>query len=72
MRKAFKLQDLDCANCASKMESDIAKLSGVSSASISFMTSKLVLDVDPAQLDGVVEQARKIVSKYEPDCVLIS
>ncbi len=72
MRKAFKLQDLDCANCASKMENDIAKLSGVNSASISFMTSKLILDVDPTQLDGVVEQARKIVSKYEPDCVLIS
>ena len=41
MRKAFKLQDLDCANCAAKMENAIKNIEGVKSASISFMTQKL-------------------------------
>ncbi len=40
MRKTFKLQNLECANCAAKMESDINKIEGVEKATISFMTQK--------------------------------
>ena len=46
MRKAFKLQDLDCANCAAKMEEAIKKIDGVNSATMSFMTQKLTIDVE--------------------------
>lgn len=68
MRKALKLQDLDCANCAAKMEADIAKLEGVSKASISFMTGKLVLDADEERFGDILQEAQAIVSRYEPDC----
>lgn len=71
MRKSFKLQDLDCANCASKMECDIAKLDGVNSANISFMTSKLVIDASDDRFDSVLAEAQSICSKYEPDCVIV-
>ena len=71
MKRAYKLQDLDCANCASKMECDIAKLDGVNSANISFMTSKLVLDADPEAMDSVLDEAQAICTKYEPDCVIV-
>lgn len=71
MRKALKLQDLDCANCAAKMETDIAKLDGVESASISFMTGKLMLEVDEARFDDIVQEAQAIVSRYEPDCRIL-
>lgn len=70
MRKVFKLQDLDCANCAAKMEDAIKKLDGVNSASMSFMTQKLVIDADPEKFDDILDQAQKICKKIEPDMVI--
>ena len=58
MRKAFKLQDLDCANCAAKMENGIKSIDGVSSATVSFMTQKLVLEADDDRFDAVLDEAR--------------
>lgn len=73
MRKTFKLQNLECANCAAKMESDINKIEGVEKASISFMTQKLAItaDVDGAGMEAIVDQAQSVCSKYEPDCVIV-
>lgn len=71
MRKVFKLQDLDCANCAAKMEDAIKKLDGVNSVSMSFMTQKLVIDADPEKLDDILDQAQKICKKIEPDMVIL-
>lgn len=68
MRKVFKLEDLDCANCAAKMEEAIKKIEGVKFASVSFMTQKLVLEADDAIFEEVLMKARKAVSKIEPDC----
>ena len=65
MKKVFKLNDLDCANCAAKMETAIQKLDGVKSATISFMTQKLTLEADDADF------AQKCISKVEPDCEII-
>ena len=53
MRKVFKLQDLECANCAAKMEDAIRKIDGVNTASMSFMTQKLVIDADPDMRDAI-------------------
>lgn len=72
MRKSFKLENLDCANCAAKMEHDINKLNGVNKASISFMTSKLVLDVDDSAFEVVLHEAQGICKKYEPDCCILA
>ncbi|CAK7005320.1 MAG: hypothetical protein PEGG_00184 [Paraeggerthella hongkongensis] len=71
MRKAFKLQDLECANCAAKMENGIKEIDGVQSATISFMTSKLVIEADEGRFDAVLAEAQRICSKYEPDCVIV-
>lgn len=71
MRKSFKLENLDCANCAAKMEHDISKLAGVNKATISFMTSKLMLDADDAAFDTVLSEAQSICTKYEPDCTIL-
>lgn len=71
MKRSFKLQDLDCANCASKMECDINKLDGVNSASIAFMTSRLTLDADDDKFDELISQAQTICSRYEPDCKIV-
>ena len=70
MRKVFKLQDLECANCAAKMEDAIRKIDGVNTASMSFMTQKLVIDADPEKLDAILDEAEKICHKIEPDMVI--
>ena len=71
MRKAFKLQDLDCANCAAKMENAIKNIEGVKSASISFMTQKLVLEADDDRFEAVLDEAQHACKKFEPDCVIL-
>ncbi len=71
MRKVFKLQDLDCANCAAKMEDAIKKINGVSTASMSFMTQKLVIDCEPESLDAIMDEAEKICKKIEPDMTIL-
>lgn len=71
MKKKFKLQDLDCANCAAKMEEAIKKIDGVNDASVSFMTQKLMLDADDVRFDEILNEAISICSKIEPDCKVL-
>lgn len=71
MRKSFKLQDLDCANCAAKMEDGIGRIDGVNKASVSFMTQKLVLDADDARFDRILDEAQRICTSIEPDCTIL-
>lgn len=59
MKKTFKLIDLDCANCAAKMEDAIKKIDGVTNASVSFMTQKMTIEADDARFDDVVKEAVK-------------
>lgn len=68
MKKVFKLEDLDCAACAAKMEDAIKKIDGVTDASITFMTQKLMIEADDALFDDVLKKARKACSRVEPDC----
>lgn len=71
MKKKFKLEDLDCANCAAKMEEAIKKIPGVNDASVSFMAQKLTIEADEAMMDEIVEQAIACIAKVEPDCKVI-
>ena len=71
MKKTFKLEDLDCANCAAKMEAAIKKLDGVQNATVSFMTQKMTIEAEDDRFDEVVKAAVKCISKVEPDCRVI-
>lgn len=71
MKKVYKLQDLDCANCAAKMERAIAKIDGVTFANVSFMSQRLTIEADEDKLDGIVKEAVKVCKKIEPDCRII-
>lgn len=71
MKKVWKLQDLDCANCAAKMETAIRKIPGVQSASVNFMTQKLTLEAEDSAYDRILEEAVRVMRKVEPDCQLI-
>ncbi len=72
MKKKFKLQDLDCANCAAKMEDAIKKIKGVNDASVSFMTQKMSIDAsDDADFEAIMDEVVRVCAKVEPDCVIL-
>ena len=71
MKKTFELEELDCAHCAAKMEDAIAKIDGVISASISFMTQKLTIEADEKDFDKILKAAQKAIKKIEPDCRIV-
>ncbi len=70
MKKTFKLKDLDCANCAAKMERNIKKISGVNDANVSFMTQRMTVDADDDRFDSIVDEIVRVCKKVEPDCVI--
>ena len=67
MKKTFKLIDLDCANCAAKMEAAIKKLDGVNDASVSFLSQKMTIDAEDDKFDEVLKAAVKAARRVEPD-----
>ena len=71
MKKTFKLIDLDCANCAAKMEAAIKRLDGVNDASVSFLSQKMTIDAEDDKFDEIVKQAVKVCKKVEPDCEVV-
>lgn len=71
MKKAFKMIDLDCANCAAKMEREIAKIDGVSSVNISFLAQKMTLEADDARFDEIAKLAAKACRRIDDDCEVI-
>ena len=72
MRKTFELENLECANCAAKMERDISAFPEVKKCTITFMTSRMSITiVDGADLDDVLDRAQKVVRSYEKDCTII-
>lgn len=71
MKRKFKLKDLDCANCAAKMETAIKKLEGVTDASVSFMTQKMTIEAEDARFDEIMKEVVAVCSKVEPDCTIL-
>ena len=71
MKKKFKLTDLDCANCAAKMEDAIRKIEGVENASVSFMTQKMTIEAAEDQFDRIMQEVVAVCKKVEPDCTIV-
>lgn len=68
MTKRYKLENLDCANCAAKMEAAIKKIDGVNDATVSFMTQRLTLDAPEERLEEILKEVVKVCKRVEPDC----
>ena len=71
MKKKFKLEDLDCANCAARMEDAIKKIDGVNDATMSFMTQKLTVDADDDRFDAIMDEIVAVCAKVEPDMKIL-
>ena len=70
MKKKFKLQDLDCANCAAKMEEAIKRIEGVADANVSFMTQKMTIEAEESRFDEIMKEVVAVCRKAEPDCII--
>lgn len=70
MKKKFSLTDLDCANCARKMEDAINRIDGVTAATVSFIQQKMTIEADDDRFDEIMAQVVKACKKVEPDCVI--
>ena len=71
MNKKFKMENLDCANCAAKMEAAIKKIPGVTDASMNFMTQKLTLEAEDARFDEILAEAQRCCDRVDKGCRII-
>ena len=70
MKKVIAMQDLDCANCAAKMEQAIRKIDGVTNCTINFMLQRMTLEFDESNSEQIINQIKVAIKKIEPDCKL--
>lgn len=70
MKKIYKLNNLDCANCAAQMEEAVKSIEGVIDVAISFMTQKMSLEINE-NYEAVLKKVKKACKKVEPDCEII-
>ena len=68
MKKSYNLIDLDCANCAAKMEKNIKKIDGVNGATVSFLAQKLILDADDDRFEEILNAAVEAIRRVDADC----
>lgn len=71
MKKILKMNDLDCAHCADRMEQAISKIEGVNSVSVNFMAQKMVIDADDGRFDEIMSKAQKEVKKVDSNCSIV-
>ncbi|MBQ6431015.1 MAG: heavy-metal-associated domain-containing protein [Oscillospiraceae bacterium] len=73
MKKTYRLRDLDCANCAAKMENAINKLPEVESATVSFLMQKMTISyIDSVDEAAALAAVKKVIRKVEPDCEVLA
>ena len=70
MKKTYQLTDLDCANCAAKMETAIKKIDGDHDATVNFMTQEMTIDAEDDRFDAIMKEVVAVCKKVEPDCVI--
>ncbi|MDF2870753.1 MAG: heavy metal transporter [Anaerocolumna sp.] len=70
MKKSIKLQDLDCANCAAKIENAIKKVEGVTGVKVNFLSQKMELEAPDDKYDEVLNEAKRLIKKIEPDVIV--
>ena len=72
MKKSIKLEDLDCANCAAKLENAVAAIDGVQRVTVSFMAQKMILEAPDDKFDDILKQVVKTAKKVVPEATVIA
>ena len=70
MKKKFTLTDLDCANCAAKMEDAINRIDGVTAATVSFIQQRLTIEAEEERFEEIMDEVSRVCKRVEPDCTI--
>lgn len=70
MKSKFKIEGLDCANCAAELERAIQKIEEVESCNINFMTEKMELEYDENKKEDIIKKVKKVIKREEPDVTI--
>lgn len=71
MKKSFKIEDLDCPNCAAKLEKAISEIKGVDKVSVSFIAQKMIIEASDEAMPEIVASLPKVAKKAVPDCSIV-
>lgn len=71
MKKTFILEDLDCAHCATLIEEAVGKVEGVEKSTLTFLTQKLIVEIEESKEKAIIKEIKKIVKKLEPDVEVV-
>lgn len=71
MKKIIKLEDLDCANCAAKLERAAAEIDGIQKVTVSFMAQRMIIEADDGRIDAIMKEIIKTAKKTVPDCTVL-
>lgn len=71
MKKVFKLDEVDCAVCASNMEARVKKINGVENAVVSYVTQKLLIECEESELERILDEAQRVIKKVDPRCRIV-
>lgn len=71
MKKKYNLKNLDCGNCAAKMETAIKKIDGVKEANVSFMAQKMTIEAEDADFEKIMKEVVAVCRRVEPDCTIL-
>ena len=72
MKKEYILENLDCPNCAAKIERTVAALDGVESCTVSFLTTKMIIEAAEDNFPAIEKAAKKQIRRIEPDTQLVA
>ena len=70
MKARFKIEGLDCANCALELEEKIGKIEGINNANINFITQKMELEYNEELKEEILSNVKKVIKKEEPDVTI--
>ncbi len=71
MKKTFKIEDLDCPNCAAKLEKAIGSIEGVTRAGVSFIAQKMIIEAEEKDMESIIKQIPAVAKKTIPECRVI-
>lgn len=72
MKKVIRVENLDCANCAAKLERALQQMAGIEEATVSFMTQKIVVKGADDGFEQLLDQVKATIKKIEPDVNILN
>lgn len=72
MKKVIRIENLDCANCAAKLERTLQQIAGIEEASVSFLTQKIVIKGAEEGFEQLIDQVKATIKKIEPNVSILN